>query len=76
MSDQWVQENQVPLEASMHLLRYLFLNVWSGFNRGHYEVSTGSSVEAMSIPFYQVTAVTELFVVPVLDVFLTPQYAN
>ena len=25
--------------------------VWFGFNRGHYEVSTGSSVEAMSIPF-------------------------
>ena len=24
--------------------------VWFGFNRGHYEVSTGSSVEAMSIP--------------------------
>ena len=22
-----------------------------GFSRGHYEVSTGSSVEAMSIPF-------------------------
>ena len=47
------------------------------FNRGHYEVSTGSNVEAMSIPFYQVTAVTaESFFVPVLDVFLTPQYAN
>ena len=24
--------------------------VWFGFNRGHSEVSTGSSVEAMSIP--------------------------
>ena len=25
--------------------------VWFGFIRGHYEVSTGSSIEAMSIPF-------------------------
>ena len=30
---------------------FSFVLFWFGFNRGHYEVLTGSSVEAMSIPF-------------------------
>ena len=46
---------------------------WFGFNRGHYVVSTGSNVEAMSIPYTRSLQAAESFMVPVLDVYLTPQ---
>ena len=40
-------------------------------------VKTGSEQGSYANPQYQVTAVAvECFMVPVLDVFLTPQYAN
>ena len=71
-----MQECLTYIDFFCQLVKNL-IGSWFGFNRGHFKVSTSSSVEAMSIPFYQVTAVTaESFVVPVLDVFLTPQYAN
>ena len=52
---------------------YYDLLVWFGFNRGHYVVSTGSNVEAMSIPYTRSLQAAESFMVPVLDVYLTPQ---